>query len=142
MALSIKVHENNKDGLNEALICEMATANLKDFFKDFSCGTYKVVIKGPPKEHFFDNKAHVHIYHTQDGWEIRMSMEGEYISAVKFGNRGKNDTFSDIEKVFRKWLVRKSVSYPEITNYVHIQRMWNEINPDKEIEVKPTLELV
>lgn len=118
----------------------MATANLKDFFIDFNCTEYKVVIKGPPTEHLFNNQAHVHIYHQQENWETRMSMEGKYIGYVKLGRCEKTDTFSDVEKSFRKWLVRMSVSYPEITNYVHIQRMWNEINPDLEIEVKSILE--
>lgn len=139
---TIRVHNTIKEVLDESLIYEMVTANLNDHFNEFNCDEYKVVIKEHPKKHSIDNEAHVHIYHKQEGWEIRMSMEGEYICYVKLGKRMETDKFSDVEKVFRKWLIRKSVYYPEITNYVHIQRMWNENNTDKQIKVKPTLKQV
>lgn len=125
--------------VNERVIQEMATVNLDDHFRDFNYPTYTAVVKGAPREHPINDKPHLHISNKQEGWEIRMSLDGHFISVVRPGNRSKNDRFTDIEKAYRKWLVRQNVSYPEITNYVHVQREWNQNNPDHRYPVKEEL---
>lgn len=123
----------------ENMLLEMATVNLNDNFKDFSYPTYRAIIKGGPREHLYNGQAHIHISNVSEGWEIRMTLDGNFLSIVKAGKRNFNDKFTDIEKIFKKWLKRKSKNFPEITNYVYIQREWNTNNPEHQITIKSAL---
>lgn len=66
-----------------------------------------------------------------------MSLDGHFLSIVRKGRRSEKDKFTDIEKAYRAWIVRQCVTFPEITNYVYVQRQWNANNPDHKIVVQP-----
>ena len=69
-------------------------------------------------------------------WEICMSLEGGFLKAVNTGERKSTNRFTDVEKFIKEWLPKPCSGYPKITNFVHVQIMWNDLNPDSEIKIK------
>ena len=69
-------------------------------------------------------------------WEICMSLEGDFLKAVNTGERKSTNRFTDVEKFVKEWLPKPCSAYPKITNFVHVQMMWNKLNPDNEIEIE------
>lgn len=65
-----------------------------------------------------------------------MTMRGDLLEVVNYGKRDGSDTFSDIVKKLKDWLPRKSKTYPEISNFVRIQRLWNDNNAEKGLEIE------
>lgn len=117
------------------MLFEMATANNGDqSCKDFTFPRFIVEVRN--KEYFIQGKPHLHVISRQEKWDIRMSLRGEFLSIKHHGNRCSDDKFTDIERRIQKWLPMKYVKYQKISNFVHVQSMWNDLNPDKEIEIE------
>lgn len=113
-----------------------------DSCPDFAYPDYEVAVKSREK---FGQKPLVRIFCVKERWKIRMSLEGEFlgfsrtVTNISNGFRDRKDKFQDIETAFKKWLPMKSKEFPEITNFVMIQRIWNAHNPKHRIEVKNEL---
>lgn len=69
-------------------------------------------------------------------WEICISLDGKFLKAVNTGERKSTNRFADIEKFIQEWLPKPCSNDPKVTNFVHVQIMWNRYNPDKEIKIK------
>lgn len=78
-------------------------------------------------------------YGWDDGkWDVCISLKGEFLKAVKRGERGSimYAGLADVEKLVKKWLQMPYYNYPKMTNFIHIQMVWNLLNPNNEIEIK------
>lgn len=117
------------------MLQEMAIANAEDHTcRDFQYP--KFIVEVYNKEYFINEIPHLHVISKQEGWNIRMSMRGDFLSIKVAGNRSQKDKFMDIEKRIKKWLSMNCVDLPTITNYEEVQLMWNKLNPDKKITIE------
>lgn len=71
-------------------------------------------------------------------WGFCISLKGEFLETVKRGSSGPNSFtgHSDVEKLVKKWLQMPYYNDPEMTNFVHLQKVWNLLNPNNEIEIE------
>jgi len=108
---------------------------------DFAYPEYEVYVMSDEQWCYCEG-AQVHIFCTSGRWDIKMGIRGEFHgfgSSEAYGTRKEDDKFHDIEAAFKKWLPMKSSEFPEITNFVLIQRRWNAHNPEHRIEVEKEL---
>jgi hypothetical protein len=133
-AENLKIIEEQKR-LGKRILSEMSLANGNDCYRNFPYPRYKVYIYSS-NEHFIDGQAHFHVIDIQEDWEIKVSMRGDLIEVVNYGRRDSSDTFVDIERKLKMWLPRKNTKYPEISNFVRLQRLWNDNNEEKGLGIE------
>lgn len=99
---------------------EMAQVNVKEM-SIFPFNAYKMFIvpEGPNKF------PHFHIKSYQEGWEIRVLLNGQIHSVkTKSSKRTKIEDFADIQKMIYKWLLEKCATLKVITNKQNIENAW------------------
>ena len=103
---------------------EMAQANIKEM-RIFPFNSYRIFVlpEGPNKF------AHFHIKSLQDGWEIRVLLNGKIHSVkTKSSKRTKIEDFADIQKKIYKWFELDSLSVKRNTNEEAIEMFWASEN--------------
>lgn len=99
---------------------EMAQVNIKEM-RIFPFNAYRIFVlpEGPNKF------KHFHIKSLQDGWEIRVLLNGHIHSVkTKSSKRTKIEDFADIQKMIHKWLLEKCATLKVITNKQNIENAW------------------
>lgn len=99
---------------------EMAQVNVKEM-RIFPFNAYRIFVlpEGPNKF------KHFHIKSLQEGWEIRVLLNGKIHSVkTKSSKRAKIEDFADIQKMIYKWLLEKCSTLKVITNKQNIENAW------------------
>ena len=103
---------------------EMAQVNKREQ-NIFPFNAYKVFVLSEERNKF----AHFHIKSYQEGWEIRVLLNGKIHSVkTKSSKRTKIEDFADIQKMIYKWLLEKCASLKVITNKQNIENIWDAEN--------------
>ena len=109
---------------------ETARLNKRDGVQSlFPFDKYKVWVQ---RDDLPCSLANMHVYHLQDGWEIKVFIQnGDLWQVVNYGNRNKDDGFVDIVMMVKDWF-RLSTLMPERvgTNQEAAQYEWDACNDD------------
>ena len=103
---------------------EMAQANIREM-RIFPFNAYRIFVlpEGPNKF------KHFHIKSLQDGWEIRVLLNGQIHSVkTKSSKRTKIEDFADIQKKIYKWFELDSPSIKRNTNKEAVEIFWDSEN--------------
>jgi hypothetical protein len=122
--------ENGNRTIGRNIINEMARLNKKDGPQSpFPSDKYKIWVQGDNSPH---KPPHMHINYPQEGWQIKVYIEnGELWSVVSYGNRGRNDTFSDVINWVKKWFEMPTTMPGRVgTNQQAALNEWDACNND------------
>lgn len=74
---------------------------------------------------------HFHIKPVQDGWDIRVNMDGSIHSIKVKGKNMQNEyDFPEIEKLLKSWLPKShTYAFGKMSHIRYIKAMWNDNNP-------------
>lgn len=127
--MDIKSLSRVSDSLHR--IEDMALINGRD--RDlFPYDRYRVIVQGDESEH---KLPHFHIKDIQDGWEIRVLLNGDLWNV----KRGKDlkIPISSIVKKLKKWLGLKPAGEPDYSSNIQfIIHSWYRQNPESSFNDK------
>ena len=104
----------------------MATINLGSTRGSLPEGRYKVLVLSAEG----NKDRHIHVISIQEGFDVRFRIrDGSFLSVKKYGKRKRKDTFSDIEKLVKKWLEENSSLRPSMTNREISKEYFKTMNP-------------
>lgn len=109
---------------------EMAKLNMKDGGKSlFPSNVYDIIVQGDNSP---NKPPHIHVMSKQEGYNIKILIDtGELWQVENCGRRGKKESFSDVVKAIKKWLLLPS-EVPMAkgdTNQTLALNLWELNNP-------------